>query len=96
MLRPAEWRLIRAPGFDEELEVLARTGSRTDAILGGWAFYLARDPMRFSYGLTMEDDEMRLISTVDPHEGAEYFAGLWVDQRHQTVYLTWVQRREVD
>jgi hypothetical protein len=91
MLLPAEWRVITSVGFDAELVALAGGGSRTSAILKRWRFYLTRDPMRFSWGLTQPDDDMRVISTVDPQEGAEYFAGVWIDRRRRAVALTWVQ-----
>lgn len=95
MLQPPEWRIETRREFDREFAHLSEANPRLVHLRHAWDFYLLRQPIRFSTGLTREDDDWRVFATTDNREGIEYVVGLEVDTRRQIVCCRWIEGRDM-
>jgi hypothetical protein len=92
MEEPPSWRVTTTSDFDNDCVALGEKAPRIRQVVESWTWYLERRPLRYSEGVSAEDDDIRIAAwTDDERDGLSYYAAITVDRRERTVLLRWVR-----
>lgn len=96
MLEPRGWHVKCTDEFEDDYNRLLPGAKRLDAHRRSWIFILERRPWEYAKALIAHDDgDQRVIVNPEPLEDAEYVVGVTIDRAAQTVWLRWLDRREL-
>ena len=76
--------------FDVDYAALAALGAPLEEFREAWEFYLQRDPLTMTTGISGATDAQRVIVYGDEKTAVEYFVGLSVDPERHLVWLRWI------
>jgi hypothetical protein len=92
------WELEATEEFDDDYSALSVLGGEgLDVCRQSWEFYLRRDPVVHTTGLSgPDDDDCRVTVYSDPQLGVEYFLGVSIDRASKRVLIRWLDSCEFE
>jgi hypothetical protein len=94
---PRKWLVETTQEFEEQYAALVTPDGRLHELQEGWWWYLERNPVVMSTGLTDPgDDSCRVMTGSDPFRGVEYVLGVSLDRSTCRVLVLWLDTREFD
>jgi hypothetical protein len=92
MEQPPSWRVVTTSDFDDDCAALSAIAPRVWQVVESWTWYLERVPLRYSEGVSTEDDNIRIAAwTDDERDGLSYYAALTIDRNKRVVLLRWIR-----